>query len=281
MADFTIRSEHVDVEQIMRQIRTRLKEKRGVDYTEDEVKQLASVKLESFLNPRAVRSDLVEHYRRQHRPVPLPALAPPPENYAFEDDTIYQSHRGPLSFIRKLLNPLLKLFFNPNPLIQVLHRQGLINAYLLQEHQRQFDRVSQRFVTRDDLDALNFEVLNNMVLELTRLSIEVKNLKMRIESMNTRQEFNERRARAFEGLVQATPGASGPAGPKEGTEREPEGSEARARRRRRRRGRRRPDGEAGGSTPGASGTEASVGPGPDSADHAPSSASSDSSPDEQ
>ncbi|MGE3840350.1 MAG: hypothetical protein AB7I50_02060 [Vicinamibacterales bacterium] len=281
MADFTIRSEHVDVEHIMRQIRTRIKEKRGVDYTEDEVKQLASVKLESFLNPRAVRSDLVEHYRRQHRPVPLPALAPPPENYAFEDETIYQSHRGPLSFIRKLLNPLLKLFFNPNPLIQVLHRQGLINAYLLQEHQRQFDRVSQRFVTRDDLDALNFEVLNNVVLELTRLSIEVKNLKMRIESMNTRQEFNERRARAFESTVHVTAGSAAPVAAKDVIEREGEGAEVRARRRRRRRGRRRPDGEAGGNQSNAAGSETSAGPGPDGADHAPSAASSDSPPDEQ
>lgn len=248
MADFTIRSEHVDVEQIMRQIRSRIKEKRGVDYTEEEVRQLASVKLDTFLNPRALRSDLVEHYRRQHRPVPLPDLAPPPENYAFESDTIYQSHRAPLAWMRKLLNPILKLFFNPNPLVQVLHRQGLINAYILQEHQRQFDRISQRFMTRDDLDGLNFEVLNNMVLELTRLSIEVKNLKMRIESMNTRQEFNERRSRAIETLVQtpvgtpATPGAA-----KEPAEREAEGSEARIRRRRRRRGRRRPEGDGGSS----------------------------------
>ena len=34
MTDFQIRSDNVDVEQIMRQIRARIREKRGVDYTE-------------------------------------------------------------------------------------------------------------------------------------------------------------------------------------------------------------------------------------------------------
>jgi hypothetical protein len=240
MADFTIRSDNVDVEQIMRQIRMRIKEKRGVDYTEDEVRELAGVKLERFLNPRAIRSELVEHYRQQRPPVPLPSLPPPLENYGFEADTIYESHRAPIKWARKLLNPVLKLLFNPNPVIRVLHMQSRLNTFFLQ----QFDRISQRFVTRDELDALNFEVLNNMVLELTRLGIEVKNLKMRLESMNARQEFNERRARAFEGSLPA-PAAAEPAttsGREAGT---PEGEEgeARARRRRRRRGRRRSEGE--------------------------------------
>ncbi len=46
MTDFQIRSDNVDVEQIMRQIRSRIRETRGVDYTEDEIKELARVKLE-------------------------------------------------------------------------------------------------------------------------------------------------------------------------------------------------------------------------------------------
>ena len=40
------------------------------------------------------------------------------------------------------------------------------------------------------------------MLELTRLGIEVKNLKMRVESMSSRLDFDERRARALEGVVQ-------------------------------------------------------------------------------
>ena len=45
MSDFKIRSDSIDVEQIMRQIRSRIREKRGVDYTEDEIRELANVKL--------------------------------------------------------------------------------------------------------------------------------------------------------------------------------------------------------------------------------------------
>jgi hypothetical protein len=221
MADFTIRGDHVNVEQIMRQIRMRIKEKRGVDYTEDEIRELANVKLEKFLDPRAVRSDLVAEYRRQRASVP-------PDNFQFEDTTVYESHRAPvLMKIRKLLNPVLKLFFNPNPIIQALHKQSKLNSHVI------------------GFEELNYEVVHNLVLELTRLGIEVKNLRMQVEAMSARQEFNERRARALEGLVQSgmdedtAPETAADAGG--GTE-AAEGGDSRPRRRRRRRGRRRTDG---------------------------------------
>ena len=56
MSEFNIRSESVDVEQIMKQIRQRILEKRGADYTEDEIRELASVRLEKFLDPSNLRS---------------------------------------------------------------------------------------------------------------------------------------------------------------------------------------------------------------------------------
>ena len=235
MADFTIRSDQVDVEQIMRQIRARIKEKRGVDYTEDEIRELANVKLERFLDPRALRSDLLQQYRQQGPP---PLSGPHPPTFAFGDQTLYETHRAPLRWIRKLLNPLLKLFFNPNPLVQVLHMQQDINEYQL----KQLDRITER-------DGLNFELLHNLVLEITRLGIEVKNLKMRVESLSTRLDFDERRARALEGVVQYRAGTGEPA-PAEGEESDPaEGAEGDAvgrpgKRRRRRRGRRRLPGES-------------------------------------
>ncbi len=64
MADFNIRTDAVDVEQIMRQIRARIQSKRGVDYTEEQIQELANVKLERFLDPKGVRSDLVEQFKR-------------------------------------------------------------------------------------------------------------------------------------------------------------------------------------------------------------------------
>jgi len=63
MPELSVRADSVNVEEIMRQIRARVKEKRGADYTEDEIKELASVKLERFLDPLAVRSGLLDEYR--------------------------------------------------------------------------------------------------------------------------------------------------------------------------------------------------------------------------
>ena len=54
MSEFKIRSDSVNVEHIMGQIRARIREKRGVDYTEDQIRELAGVKLERFLDPKNV-----------------------------------------------------------------------------------------------------------------------------------------------------------------------------------------------------------------------------------
>jgi hypothetical protein len=190
MPDFTVRSDSIDVEQIMEQIRTRIREKRGVDYTEQQLRELAAVKLEKFLDPRGVRSDLLEQFR-QHQPRYEPPIVP---SFPFEDTTMFETHRGALRFIRKLLNPILKLFFNPNALIHALHTQSELNKVNLE---REVTRENQR----RDMDALYFEVIHNLVFELTRTGIEVKNLKMRVESLASRVEFSERRARALESVV--------------------------------------------------------------------------------
>jgi hypothetical protein len=246
MPDFNVRSDSVNVEQIMEQIRARIREKRGVDYTEQEIRELAAVKLEKFLDPRGVRSDLLEQFRKKESTdgaEPLP-------NFAFNDQTLYETHRALIHWMRRLLNPILKLFFNPNPLIQALHIQSQLNTMTV-----------ERDAARRGLVQLQYEVLHNLVVETTRLGIEVKNLKMRVESLTGRLEFNERRARALEGVVvykspeekerparahseapQAPPSRpEPPAPPVVGVGQAPEQSEGpgqRSRRRRRRRGRR-------------------------------------------
>ena len=73
MPDFNVRSDSVNVEQIMRQIRARIREKRGVDYTEQQIRELAAVKLERFLDPSKVRSELLQQFR-EGGIAPLPEL---------------------------------------------------------------------------------------------------------------------------------------------------------------------------------------------------------------
>jgi len=196
MADFTVRSDAVNVEQIMEQIRSRIREKRGVDYTEEQIRELASVKLQKFLDPRGVRSDLLDQFRKTQPPYSAPELP----NYAFEEDTLFESHRAPLRAIRTLLKPILKLFFNPNPLIQALHIQSRINTMLA-------EREARLEASRRSTESLYYELIHNLVVETTRLGIEVKNLTMRIESMTSRLEFSERRARALESAVVYKPAA--------------------------------------------------------------------------
>ena len=190
MADFSVRSDSVNVEQIMEQIRARIREKRGVDYTEQQIRELAAVKLEKFLDPRGVRSDLLDQFRKAQ-----PAYQPPElPNFAFEEATLFETHRAPIRWLRKLLLPILKLFFNPNPLIQALHIQSQLNSM-------NAEREARREAERRQLDQLYYELIHNLVLETTRLGIDVKNLKMRLESVSSRLEFNERRARALESVV--------------------------------------------------------------------------------
>jgi hypothetical protein len=284
MTDFSVRSDSVNVEQLMERIRARIREKRGVDYTEQQIKELASVKLEKFLDPNLVRSDLVEHYRGR-RPggsiPPRPQTPPPlhPPIYAFDEETIYASSRGfagkLIRLVRRILNPVLKLFFNPTPLVHVLHLQAAINAHHAQHYppevlHHELGYMRDRFRFRDDLDELNFEVLNNIVVEITRLSIEVRNVRMRVESFGGRLDFCERRMRALESVVQykpeSVPSETGAA------QAAPEGPSAegsgRARRRRRRGRARRGPGPAA-STPSEtsvatdSDLESSARPGPE------------------
>lgn len=264
MPDFTVRSDSVNVEQIMDQIRARIREKRGVDYTEEQIQQLANVKLEKFLDPRGVRSDLLEQFRRAQPPYTPPDLP----NYAFEEQTLFESHRGPLRLIRKLLQPILKLFFNPNPLIQALNIQSRLNTL-------HAEREARNEAARHTFDSLHYEVLHNLVVETTRMGIEVKNLKMRVESLTSRLEFNERRARALESVVVYKPAAGESLSPPEEARTErpaeiresaappaatgpapaQEGPGQRSRRRRRRRGRR-----GGGPVSGVMGGPAGAAP---------------------
>ena len=182
MADFNVRSDSVNVEEIMEQIRARIREKRGVDYTEQQIRELAAVKLEKFLDPGGVRSDLLKEFRRVE----------PDPNFEFDDDTLLHSTRAPfLMWIRRLLRPVLRLFFNPNPLIFALHTQSKLNELNASRHQ------------------LYYELIHNLVVEATRLSIEVRNLKMRVESLDARVDFSERRARALEGAVMYRPQEEG------------------------------------------------------------------------
>jgi hypothetical protein len=194
MADVSVRPEGVDVERIMQQLRARIRERRPADYTESDVQQLASARLDQLLDSRGTHPKLAERFFRQ------PAPGPEVPTYEFENSTIFATHRGILRGLRALLRPVLKLFFNPDPISRALHLQAKTNA----EFQR-------RLRARDEMDPLVAEVIRGLVVEVTRAGLEVQSLKLRLESLSTRLDFDERRARATDAT--GRPGMSHPPGP--------------------------------------------------------------------
>ena len=182
----------------MRDIRSRISQRHGIELTTQQIQELAARRLEAILDPRTVKPSLLEQIRRSTS-TPLDATPTPEPTYSFEDTTIYDSHRGSLRFFRRLLNPLLKLFFNPNPLISALNTQARLNQAAAQ-------REAERERRQAEWNALHYEILQRLVLEVSRTSLEAQQLTLRIEALSAKVDFAERRARSIEGtLHQARP----------------------------------------------------------------------------
>ena len=236
MSEFTLESESIDVEQIMEQIRTRIREKRDESYSEERIRALANSTLERFFDPTHVHSSMVTYYekRLQEKQKALRTAPEAPPSFTFNPETIYRSSRrfpGRVLYrTRKLLSPFLKFFFNPAPIVHALTMQQQIN-------ERQAEVISQMARTQTEfveIAALNCEVMNHLVVEMTRLSIEMKNHKMLVESVAGRLDFEARRARSPEQPAREQAPVRRSRTESEDAEANPE-----KRRRRRRRGRRR------------------------------------------
>jgi hypothetical protein len=167
-----IRSEDVDVEKLMREIRARIAEKRGRLYTDEEVREIVEHRLEAPVEGRDLGAALLAELRED----------PTRWNYRFDTETVYRSSRGTvgraLEAVRRVLRPVQKLFWNPNPMISALSRQS-------------------------DLNASYVHLLHNLTLELTRLNLEVAELKHRVLQLQGRLEFQARREKTLEDMVAA------------------------------------------------------------------------------
>jgi hypothetical protein len=177
----------------MREIRSRISQRHGIELTTQQIQELAARRLEAILDPRTVKPSLLEQIRRStSTPVDAPPSTEPA--YTFEDTTIYDTPRGSLQFIRRLLNPILKLFFNPNPLISALHTQVTLNQAAAQ-------REAERDRRQAEWNALHYEILQRLVLEIARTSLDAQQLAMRVEALSAKVDFAERRARSIEGTL--------------------------------------------------------------------------------
>jgi hypothetical protein len=167
---FEIKSEDVNVEEIMRSIRQRIEEKMKGLYTEEEIREIAEHRLDAVLDAHDFNSDLISDFRSE----------PARWNFLFDPETIYRSSRGAvgkaLATIRRLLRPVQKLFWNPNPMISALSRQSDLNNYYI-------------------------HLFHNLALEITKLNLEVQDLENRSLQLQGRLEFQVRREKTLEGMV--------------------------------------------------------------------------------
>ncbi|PYR67182.1 MAG: hypothetical protein DMF88_13715 [Acidobacteria bacterium] len=265
------RAERIDVEQIMRDIRSRIAQRSGVDLTNQQIQELAARRLEAILDPRGLKPELLEQLRRSagERTVSVDAAAPPAaQSFPFDEATLYDSPNALLRFLRKLFRPLLRMMINPTPIAHALAQQSRLNGELLA-------RDAERDRRQAEWNALHYEILQRLAVDVSRASIDAQSLLLRVESLAAKVDFNERRVRTMEGTqVQARPprpqempqpaavstGAPSPEGAPQQTP--PEGgqpSDAPRRRRRRRRGRRGPGAgvpaEAGAAPAGSPASE--------------------------
>lgn len=170
MSTFSAKGSDIDVEAIMANIRKKIEEKRKGLYTEEEVREIAEMQLDAILDSNQFNSDFVAAFRARDEQW----------NYSFTPETIYASSRGGggglIRSLRGLLNPVLKLFFNPNPIISALSRQSDLNRYYVL-------------------------MLHNMTTEMTRLNLELTNLKARLRTLGVRVDFQTKREKTFEQLA--------------------------------------------------------------------------------
>jgi hypothetical protein len=184
--NFEIKAEGVDVERLAREIQDRIAEKKKAGLvTEEELREIAERALEGVLDGGDLRGDLLDEFRaRDDR-----------WNYSFGRDTLYRSSRGALgealAFVRRRLRPIQKLFWNPDPMIAALSRQADLNRY-------------------------HVHLLHNLVLELTRLNLQVQELRHRSLQLTGRLEMLARREKTLEETVRSGEEAEGAGGGRAG-----------------------------------------------------------------
>lgn len=183
--------DQLDIEQIMREIRSRISERHGIDLTTQQIQEIAARRLEAILDPRTIKPSLMDELRRASG---LPADTTPAEPEgaeAIDESALYESDNGFLRGLRRLFNPILKLFFNPAAIVEALNAQ----TRRVKEAAARESELRRR---QTEWNALHFEILRRLVTDIARVEIDNQHLAHRVESLTARVDFNERRVRGFE-----------------------------------------------------------------------------------
>ena len=167
---FEIEAEGLDVARLLADVHRRIEERRASGlYTEEELRYIAERPLEPVLQARDVSRGARRGVPRARRAVEL--LLRPRDDLPLEprgDRPGARRCRGGCS------GRCRSSFWNPTPMISALSRQS-------------------------DLNRFTAHLLHNLVLELTRLNLEVQELKNRNLQLSGRVEMLARRAQDARG----------------------------------------------------------------------------------
>ena len=156
MPELPVRTDDVDVERIMEQIRARIEDRRR----------------------RAAKRPADEGRGS--------AALPPSVSFEFDENSIYWSSRGAagrvLHGVRRLLRPLVKFVFNIDRMVHALVMQTRLNA-----QQTAFDDdVARRLAARDEQDARGRAAVRELAADVRRLSEEMRSHRRLVESVAAR-----------------------------------------------------------------------------------------------
>ena len=162
--------DHVDVEQIMRDIRARIAKRHGIDLTPQQIRELAARRLDAILEPRHVApvadgADAASRRRADRGPR---AAGRRTRSRARRVVALRVAPR-PAAALRRWLNPILKLFFNPTPLVEALRE-------LTRRSNAAAAREAELHARQAEWNALHFEILQRLVTEVSRATIDVQSL---------------------------------------------------------------------------------------------------------
>lgn len=162
---FQIHGEGVDVVEIMRQIRERIKEKKekGI-YTDEEIEELSELKIQTFAEASEIDSELLRR------------LLEPNHGWNIQSGYRIKTHRpgwkGKLIvWLKKLVRPFVRLYTD-----HIVDRQAQLNLYLVY-------------------------LVHNLVKELTRLQIEHRKVDYRCQVLQRDLDWYKDRLRALEDLA--------------------------------------------------------------------------------
>ena len=179
----------------MRDIRARIAQRHGIELSTQQIQELAARRLEAILDPRHVKPHCSNSSARRRPPTDAPAR--PVETYEVRGSHAFRNPPGLLRFFRRLLNPILKLFFNPTPLSPALNPQ----AASTRTRRRASSKREHR---QTEWNALQFELVQRMVLETVARQHRDAEPRRPSRIAQRQVDFNERRVRGLETVPAAT-----------------------------------------------------------------------------